>query len=238
MEYVVKNGTVVTAAGVMRADVGIEGEQITAIAQRLQGNRVIDATGQYVFPGFVDAHVHLQMAVGNIMTGDDFTSGTVAAACGGTTTVIDFTSNVRGDDLLKYTTARRTEANGHTVVDYSLRLTLADATERTLAQLPILAESGYASAKLYTTYEPIRLADGEILQLLAATCLWHHADGAHRKPRCHRLSDCQAPWPGQDGTTVPPAQPPTAGRSRSGKPRRGAGPTGGRAAVHCSSHLP
>ncbi len=169
MDYVVKNGTVVTAAGVMRADVGIEGEQITAIAQRLQGNRLIDATGHYVFPGFVDAHVHLQMAVGNIMTGDDFASGTIAAACGGTTTVIDFTSNVRGDDLLKYTTARRTEADGHTAVDYSLHLTLADASERTLAQLPILAESGYASAKLYTTYEPIRLADGEILQLLAAT---------------------------------------------------------------------
>ncbi len=169
MDYVVKNGTVVTAAGVMRADVGIEGERITAIAQRLQGNRLIDAAGQYVFPGFVDAHVHLQMAVGNITTGDDFTSGTIAAACGGTTTVIDFTSNVRGNDLLEYATARRTEADGHTAVDYSLHLTLADATERTLAQLPILAESGYASAKLYTTYEPIRLEDGEILQLLAAT---------------------------------------------------------------------
>ncbi len=169
MDCIVKHGTVVTAAGVMHADIGIKGEKIAAIGQNLEGDRVIDARGQYVFPGFVDAHVHLQMTVGDIVTGDDFASGTIAAACGGTTTVIDFTSNCRGDDLLEGVTARRAEADGHVAVDYSMHLTLADATEKTLAQLPALAEAGYASAKMYTTYEPIRLADGEILRLLATT---------------------------------------------------------------------
>jgi dihydropyrimidinase len=169
MDCVVKNGTVVTAASTMRADIGIEGERIAAIAEDVDGDRVIDARGHYVFPGFVDAHVHLQMAVGDICTGDDFASGTIAAACGGTTTVIDFTPNVRGDDLRESTTARRAEADPNVAADYSLHLTLPDASEQTLAQLPGLAEAGYVSAKLYTTYEPIRVTDGEILQLLEAT---------------------------------------------------------------------
>jgi dihydropyrimidinase len=109
------------------------------------------------------------MTVGDIVTGDDFRSGTIAAACGGTTTVVDFTSNIRGEDLREAAAVRRTEADGHVAVDYSLHLTLADASDRTLAQLPALAEAGYASAKMYTTYEPIRLGDGEMLRLLAAT---------------------------------------------------------------------
>lgn len=169
MDCVIKNGTVVTAESVTVADVGIEGEKIAAIGQGLQGKQMIDANGQYVFPGFVDAHVHLQMTIGDITTGDDFTTGTIAAACGGTTTVIDFTSNYRGDDLVAGVAARRAQADGHVAVDYALHLTLADASERTLAQLPALAAEGYASAKLYTTYPGLRLEDGEILRLLAAT---------------------------------------------------------------------
>jgi len=130
---------------------------------------VIDARGQYVFPGFVDAHVHLDMAIGDISSTDDFTTGTVAAACGGTTTVIDFTSNYRGDDLAEGAVARRAQADGRVAVDYALHLTLADASEKTLAQLPELAKGGYASAKMYTTYAGLRLEDGEMLRLLAAT---------------------------------------------------------------------
>jgi dihydropyrimidinase len=169
MDCVVKSGTVVTADAVLEADIGIEGEKVAGVGPDLQGDRVIDATGQYVFPGFIDAHVHLQMAVGDIISTDDFVTGTIAAACGGTTTVMDFTSNCRGDDLLEGTAARREEADGRVAVDYTLHLTLADAAEKTLAQLPVLVEAGYASAKLYTTYEGLRLGDGELLHLLAAT---------------------------------------------------------------------
>jgi len=169
MDCVVKNGTVVTAESVAVVDIGIEGEKIAAIGQDLKGDRVIDAGGQYVFPGFVDAHVHLQMTIGDITSSDDFATGTIAAACGGTTTVIDFTSNYRGDDLFEAAAARRAEADGRVAVDYTLHLTLPDATEKTLEQLPLLAEAGYASAKLYTTYEGLRLEDDELLRLLAAT---------------------------------------------------------------------
>ncbi|MBC7260778.1 MAG: dihydropyrimidinase [Chloroflexi bacterium] len=169
MDCVIKNGTIVTAEHVVKADIGIQGEKIAAIEPGLEGETIIDASGQYVFPGFIDPHVHLLMAIGNLVSSDDFTTGTIAAACGGTTTVIDFTENYRGDDLLEGTLKRRAQADGKVAVDYSLHLTLADATERTLAQLPLLAKEGYASAKLYTTYEGLWLQDAEILRLLAAT---------------------------------------------------------------------
>ncbi|MGB9879979.1 MAG: dihydropyrimidinase [Anaerolineae bacterium] len=169
MDCVIKNGTIVTAEHVVRADIGIQGEKIAAIEPGLEGDTIIDASDQYVFPGFIDPHVHLLMAIGSLVSSDDFTTGTIAAACGGTTTVIDFTENYRGDDLLEGTQKRRAQADGKVAVDYSLHLTLADATERTLAQLPLLAKEGYASAKLYTTYEGLWLRDAEILRLLAAT---------------------------------------------------------------------
>jgi len=169
MDCVIKNGTVVTAESTDVADVGIQDGKIAAIGLNLLGDRAIDAAGQYVFPGFIDAHVHLQMTIGDITSTDDFATGTLAAACGGTTTVIDFTSNYRGDDLTEGVARRRAEADGRVAVDYALHLTLADASESTLARLPALAEQGYASAKLYTTYQGLRLEDGEILRLLAAT---------------------------------------------------------------------
>ncbi len=77
MDCVVKNGTVLTAAGTVVADVGIQGERIAAIGTGLQGDRGIEAAGHYVFPGFIDAHVHLQMVIGDIVTGDDFATGTL-----------------------------------------------------------------------------------------------------------------------------------------------------------------
>jgi dihydropyrimidinase len=169
MDCVIKNGTVVTADRTIVTDVGIQGGRIAAIDRELQGERVIDASGHYVFPGFVDAHVHLEMMVGDIASSDDFFSGSVAAACGGTTTLIDFTSNHRGDELSAGVEKRRAQADGRVAVDYALHLTLADASERTLTQLPRLAAEGYASAKLYTTYQGLRLDDEEILRLLAAT---------------------------------------------------------------------
>ena len=169
MDCVVKNGMVVTADRTIVADVGIQGGKVAAVAQGLQGGRVIDASGHYVFPGFVDPHVHLEMTVGEIASSDDFFTGSVAAACGGTTTLIDFTSNYRGDELSAGVERRRAQADGRVAVDYALHLTLADASVRTLTQLSRLAVEGYASAKLYTTYQGLRLDDEEILRLLAAT---------------------------------------------------------------------
>jgi len=73
MDLVIKNGTVVSASDIYQADVGVEGEKIASIGHGLSGREVIDATGRYVFPGFVDAHVHLSLPVGDMVSSDDFT---------------------------------------------------------------------------------------------------------------------------------------------------------------------
>lgn len=169
MHCIIKNGTIVTAERTLVADIGIQGEKIVAVQPGLEGDKIIDASGLYVFPGFIDPHVHLLMAIGDMTSSDDFITGTIAAACGGTTTVIDFTENYRGEDLLGGVKERHAQAEGRVVVDYALHLTLADATEKTLQQLPVLAKEGYTSAKLYTTYQGLWLQDGELLRLLATT---------------------------------------------------------------------
>ena len=94
MDIVIRNGTLITPSNVFPADVGIIGERVVTLGEGLSRRRrgavELDATGCYVLPGAIDPHVHLQMPVGAYVSADDFTSGTVAAACGGTTTVIDF----------------------------------------------------------------------------------------------------------------------------------------------------
>ena len=92
MEFdtVIRGGTLITPSGPVNADLGIAGERIAAIGLDLEGERVIDATGKLVLPGAIDPHVHLQMPAGAVTSSDDWETGTIAAACGGTTTVIDF----------------------------------------------------------------------------------------------------------------------------------------------------
>ena len=168
MDCVVTNGQVVTADGLKQVDVGIRAGRIAGLGSGLEGARRIDANGCYVFPGFIDPHVHLQMRIGENLTGDDFRSGTIAAACGGTTTIIDFTENCRGDDLEEWVSRRRGQVDGSATVDYALHLQLADYSPSTLAHLRRLSEDGYRSAKLYTTYDGVRLSDRDFLELLDA----------------------------------------------------------------------
>src|SRR5262249_23201480 len=101
MSLLVKNGTVVTATDQYKGDVLIEGEKITAMGRSIDQvghkvDRVIDATGKYLFPGGIDVHTHLDMPFGGTTSTDDFESGTIAAAHGGTTTIVDFAIQYRG----------------------------------------------------------------------------------------------------------------------------------------------
>ena len=89
-DTVIRGGTLITPSGPVLADLGIAGERIAAIGTGLAGKTVIDATGKLVLPGAIDPHVHLQMPAGAVTSSDDWETGTIAAACGGTTTVIDF----------------------------------------------------------------------------------------------------------------------------------------------------
>jgi dihydropyrimidinase len=186
MDLVIKNGTVVTAADMYPADVGIQAGKIAAIGEDLSGDRIIDAGDCLVFPGFVDPHVHLQMPVDGLTSTDTFLTGTIAAACGGTTTVIDFAQALRGASLLDAVGARRIEAESQIAVDYSLHLTGNSA--RRPDEIHRLAREGVTSLKLYTTYAGLMVDDDEILELLEI------AGDAGMLPMVHAENDAAIQW--------------------------------------------
>ena len=134
-DIVIRGGTLVTPGGIVLADLGITGETIAAIGDGLAGRQVIDATGKLVIPGAVDPHVHLEMPAGPVQSSDDWVTGTVAAACGGTTTVIDFVEPesvgaMHATALRDALAARRAQAEGRAVIDFGLHMTLLDAEPR------------------------------------------------------------------------------------------------------------
>jgi dihydropyrimidinase len=171
MDLVVRNGTLITPGGPVASDIGIVGPRIAAIAKDLDGATEIDGTDCYVLPGGVDPHVHLQMPAGDVVSSDDFTSGTIAAALGGTTTVIDFVEPAPGESLLKALEGRRGEADARVVIDYGLHMTIPAwhaAHPESLAQLPEVVDAGVSSFKLYMAYEGFRLDDAQLSHVITA----------------------------------------------------------------------
>jgi dihydropyrimidinase len=169
MDITIRNGTVVTPGGVFRADVGVVGERIAAVGETLRGAVELDAAGCYVLPGAIDAHVHLQMPVGDYVSADDFASGTAAAALGGTTTVLDFAEPADGESLLGALESRRGDADSRVAVDYGLHMTIptwhADHPQ-SLSLLPEVVAAGVPSFKLYLAYEGFRLDDGQLYRVM------------------------------------------------------------------------
>ena len=166
LDIVIINGTLITASDTFRADIGIVGEKIAVIGQNLRGKRTIDAEGKYVLPGAVDPHVHLEMPQGEHTSSDDFKSGTIAAACGGTTTIIDFVEPEESESLLNALSARRAQADGKAVIDYALHMTIPNAEKATLEQIPAVIEAGISTFKLYTIYDGFALEDDAMLRVM------------------------------------------------------------------------
>jgi dihydropyrimidinase len=170
MEYdlVIKNGTIVTAETTYQADVGIMGEQIAAIGQKLSGQQEIDAANKLVTPGAIDIHVHMQMPLpAGFVSADDFFTGTRAAAFGGTTTIIDFVEAGPQESLLEALAARRAKADDRVVTDYGLHMTIAPDDLTKLDEIPAVYEAGCVSFKLYMAYG-FRLDDGQMMRALEA----------------------------------------------------------------------
>jgi dihydropyrimidinase len=169
LNLVVRNGTVVTAADAVRADVGVRGGRIVALAEGLpRADQEIDATGKLVLPGGVDSHCHIEQLSGmGIWNADDFYTGTVAAAFGGTTTVIPFAAQHRGQSMRAVIADYRERAN-KAVIDHAFHLIVSDPSETVMAdELPALIRDGYSSLKLFMTYPLLRLDDGQMLDLLS-----------------------------------------------------------------------
>ena len=162
-DLVIKGGTLVTAGETLETDLGVREGRIAALGTALQGKNIVDATGLLVLPGAVDPHVHLEMPAGKTTSSDTFATGTRAAACGGTTTVIDFVEPEGEESLLEAFQSRCELAEGSAVLDFSLHMTLTAADQNTLSQIPGVVAAGVISFKTYTTYEGFRLTDPEFL---------------------------------------------------------------------------
>ncbi len=169
LDLVVSNARVATAADVFECDIGVKDGRIAALAHGLTGRRVIDAAGRWVLPGGVDSHCHLDqpMTDGSRMA-DDFRSGTRSAACGGTTTVIPFACQQKGQSLRAAVDDYHRRADGKAMIDYAFHLIVSDPTPDVLRnELPQLIAEGYTSFKIYMTYDDLKLNDRQILDVLA-----------------------------------------------------------------------
>jgi dihydropyrimidinase len=139
---------------------------ISAIARTISasGHKTIDASGSYVFPGFIDPHTHLDMPFGGTVTADDFASGTVAAALGGTTTIVDFALHQKGDSLANAVKTWHGKADGKAVIDYAFHLTIADGRPETIEEIPRMIEAaGVNSFKVFMAYKHVLQVDDETI---------------------------------------------------------------------------
>ncbi|MDD9746154.1 MULTISPECIES: dihydropyrimidinase [Marinovum] len=170
LDLVIRGGRIATAADVFDADIGIRGGRIVALGHELgAASEEIDATGKLVLPGGVDAHCHFDQpsSDGSVMA-DDFDSGPRSAAFGGTTTVIPFACQQKGQTLRAAVDDYHRRADGKSVIDYAFHLIVTDPTPQVLGQeLPALIREGYTSFKIYTTYDDLKLNDRQIIEVLA-----------------------------------------------------------------------
>jgi dihydropyrimidinase len=170
-DLVVKGGLVVTPTGTLHADLAIAGERIAAIGLDLDGACELDASGLYVIPGAIDAHVHLAdptFPPFAVTTADTFATGTRAAAFGGTTTVVDFAQPAVGQPLLEELDRRLSDADGEAVIDYALHMNLRDPDPERVREIPGVVARGVPSFKLYMAYEGYRIPDAAILRAMTA----------------------------------------------------------------------
>src|SRR6516164_8508327 len=169
-DLVIRNGTVATAADITDCDVGIRGGVVATLGKGLaSGTREIDARGRLVLPGGIDSDCHIeQRSSAGVVCADDFYSATVSAAFGGTTTVIPFAAQHRGQSLRQVVEDYHAAAAPKAIGDYAFHLIISDPSEQILGQeLPALIRDGYTSFKVYMTYDLLALDDRQMLDILS-----------------------------------------------------------------------
>ncbi len=184
-QLAVRGALVVSGSGSFRADIGIDGGRIVAVADEVRGAQEIDASGLVALPGLIDPHVHLEdVGAAGGATADDFASGTASALAGGVTTVLDFVSPAPGQDLVEAFRLRRDLAARGSRVDFGLHCCLPAGREDPAGAMAALVREGVTSFKAFTVYPGLALSSFEIFRAmrtaagLGAVLMLHAESGA------------------------------------------------------------
>ena len=162
MSTLLKNGRIITADQDYVADIYIEHEKVTTIGASLniQADKIIDASGKYVIPGGIDVHTHMDLPFGGTSSSDDFETGTIAAAHGGTTTIVDFAVQSRGTSMRQALETWLKKSEGKACIDYGLHLILTELPDDWLPEMDAMVKhEGVTSFKLFTAYPGVFMVD-------------------------------------------------------------------------------
>ncbi len=171
MSVLLKNGLVVTSTGSFVADVYVEGEKIRSIGSGLsvKADETVDASGKYILPGAIDPHTHIEMPFMGTMSSDTWKTGTVSAACGGTTCLIDFNLQDKGKSLQDAVEHQKAKALGKSVIDFSIHPCVTDARPEVIDEVKkAITEYGTPSFKIFLFYD-FRVDDYAMIRLLEET---------------------------------------------------------------------
>lgn len=169
LDLLITNAEIITASDRFSCDIGISDGRIAALGHNLgEAEQIVDASGLLALPGGIDTHCHLDQPMDfGIRMADDFASGSRSAACGGTTTIVPFAAQVKGQSLRAAVDDYHRRAEGKSCLDYSFHLIVSDPTPHVLKEeLPSLIREGYTSFKIYMTYDDLKLNDRQILEVL------------------------------------------------------------------------
>jgi dihydropyrimidinase len=165
----IKNGRIITATDDYNADIFVEGDKIKLIGANLAtpADWTIDARGKYVIPGGIDPHTHMELHVGATVASDDFETGTIAAAHGGTTTIIDFVTQSR-DSTMHAALDEWMAMAEKSAIDYGVHMIVANLPDDLLPEMDTLVREGITSFKMFTAYpDRLQLDDGMIFKAMA-----------------------------------------------------------------------
>lgn len=169
MKRLFKGGIVVSGEGLKELDILVKDEKILAVGENLEFKdaQIEDVRGKYLFPGFVDAHTHMALEVSGTVTADKFDTGTKAEIAGGTTCIIDFATQNKGETLKEALEHWHKKADGQSSCDYAFHLAMSDWNEDVSRELERIAAEEICSFKLYMTYDNMVVDDKTMYQILS-----------------------------------------------------------------------
>ena len=199
-DTVVRNGTVITSTDTYPSDIGIVNGKIAAIAQSLpveNAGKIVEAAERVVMPGGIDVHTHLDMPFGGTTSADDFETGTIAAAFGGTTTLIDFAIQIKGQSLRQAFETWMKKADRKAAIDYAFHCIITDFGDAQLEEMGTLIHEGVSSFKFFMAYPGVFMVDdATIFRAMSQAAKYGGTDlHARGKRRRHRRDRAAARWP-------------------------------------------